>query len=270
MDFYPAVIALSAAVFAALVIWGAARHVRAAKSSIKRAEQQRLDQLLNRLASGLAHELKNPLGALSLNLQLLEEELLEEGRLKESSKARLATIKKDYHRFEEVLNNFLRYASRRQVNLAPENINVIVRDLVTFLRPEMARAGLEVATAFHEEPIICQVDAPLMKQALLNIMLNAIEAASPGKSLRVSTSRTDSHALVTIEDTGSGIDAADVPHVFDEYFSKKKDGTGLGLSITKRIVEDHDGRIDISSAPGEGTVVRVELRLSEAAPQGAQ
>lgn len=226
----------------------------------RRAERAREQELLERLAGGLAHELKNPLGALSLNLQLLEEELKESGRLSEASAARMAAITKDYHRFEDVLNNFLRYAARRQVVVAETDLNAIAEEIVTFVKPDIARGGIVLDLVPAAEPLPCRIDAPLVKQALLNVVLNAIEAMSAsGGTLELATAREDGFGRISVRDTGLGISNEDIAHIFDAYFSKKKNGTGLGLAITKRIIDDHDGRIEVDSTPGSGTTVSILL-----------
>lgn len=236
----------------------------------RRAERAREQELLERLAGGLAHELKNPLGALSLNLQLLEEELKESGRLSEASAARMAAITKDYHRFEDVLNNFLRYAARRQMVMAETDLSAIADEIVTFVKPDIARGGIALKLLPAAEPVPCRIDAPLVKQALLNVVLNAIEAMpGTGGTLELSTAREDGFGRISVRDTGVGISSEDLGHVFDAYFSKKKNGTGLGLAITRRIIEDHDGRIEVESTPGRGTTVSILLPVEgPARPKG--
>lgn len=243
----------------AVVAVAAHRRARKALRSLRRHERAREEDLLERLAGGLAHELKNPLGTLNLNVQLLEEDLAQRGGLDPALKSRIASIAGDYRRLEEVLNNFLRYASRRQLALAEVDMNTLVYDLVTFLEGELRRTGVEIRTAPSPAAPVCRADAGLIKQALLNVMLNAIEAMPGGGSIEIATSREDGFARVTVRDTGVGIPPENLPRIFDAYFSRKQGGTGLGLAITKRIIEDHDGRITVESAPGKGATVTIEL-----------
>jgi signal transduction histidine kinase len=250
-------IAILAAVLGALAGYRLAR--RGAKAR-RREERAREQALLDRVAAGLAHEIKNPLGALSLNVQLLEEELAASGQLSSASRARLAAISKDYHRLEDVVNNFLRYAANRRMSLSDVDVNDLVHELVTFVKPDLVRADATLDLALSEAPVMCRVDAPLLKQALLNVMLNALEAMPTGKgTLGVSTEQADGTVRISLKDTGIGIAESDLPRIFDAYFSRKAHGTGLGLAITRRIIEDHDGRIDVESAPGSGTTVTISL-----------
>ena len=255
--------------FAAAIIIGAAgvawltlskylRRVRARAGATKEQD------LLDKLASGLAHELKNPLGALNLNVQLLEEELEGKGALGDSSRARLTTIKNEYRRLEEVLNNFLRYAGKRQLALTEVDLNKMVDELVTFIRPESQQRGVALEAELSPEPLVVKADATLVKQAFLNVLLNGLDATSGRGTIVIRTAREDGGAAVSFKDSGTGISSEDLPQIFDAYFSKKPHGTGLGLAITKRIIDDHGGRITVESTPGEGT--RVTVFMSSAGP----
>jgi len=253
-------IAVLAAALGALAGYRLAK--RGAKAQ-RRQEREREQALLDRVAAGLAHEIKNPLGALSLNVQLLEEELAASGQLSQASRSRLAAISKDYHRLEDVVNNFLRYAAHRRMSVAEADVNALVRELATFVKPDVARANATLNLMLSDSPIVCRVDAPLVKQAFLNVMLNALEAMPSGNgTLDIATEQENGIVRISVKDSGVGIPETDLPRVFDAYFSRKTHGTGLGLAITKRIIEDHDGRIDVESAPGRGTTVTVSLPVA--------
>jgi len=250
--------AIFAGVYAALTALYVLLRRRAAENR-RRSDQAHEQELLERVGAGLAHELKNPLGALNLNVQLLEEELEARGALGEASRARLATIKKEYRRLEDVLNDFLRYAGHRTLAPTEVDLNAVVGELITFVRPEFHRRNVALEGIFAEGPVKVKADEGLMKQALLNVLLNAMESISGGGSVTVSTRTLDGEAEIAVRDTGSGISKEDIEHVFEAYFSRKEDGTGLGLAITKRIIEDHNGSIKIDSAPGAGTFVTIIL-----------
>jgi signal transduction histidine kinase len=222
---------------------------------LKAGEQE----LLERLAAGLAHELKNPLGALNLNLQLLAEELGDPPAVSKESQDRLALIMKEMRRLEEVLDNFLRYARKRPLALAPLSIDDVISDVLTFLKPETRRSGIEVETQFDPDLPPLRGDHSLIKQALLNVILNAVEAMVDGGRLTVTTGSDGGNIRVRVSDTGGGIDPGDLPRVYDAYFSTRKGGTGLGLAITRRIIERHGGTITLESNADGGTTAVIVL-----------
>jgi signal transduction histidine kinase len=244
----------------------------------------RLDQLaeMGKLAAGLAHELKNPLSTLKLNLQLLEEDLagLPEaaaGEVRPRSLARIATLKKEADRLRHTLDDFLRFAGRLELRTSPVPLNRVVEELIDFIHPQAQAYKIRVLTALAPENPVCPLDENLFKQALLNLLLNAIQAMPPeccqerGAELLVRTlvsqngsGQGGGQAILYVSDTGVGIAKANLPHIFDAYFTTKKGGTGLGLPTTRRIIEEHHGMISVQSEPGRGTSFRVELPLAEA------
>jgi signal transduction histidine kinase len=258
-----------------------------------RREAERLERLkhlaeMGNLAAGLAHELKNPLSTLKLNLQLLEEDLaaipggLEGGG--QRSLTRIATLKKEADRLRQTLDDFLRYAGRIELRAEIVPINQLVEELIDFLLPQAQAARVRVHTSLARENPLCPLDVNLFKQALLNLLLNAIQAMSPESQpgahmssasvqgtppvdgggsgsgeLLIQTVQAKDSAILYVSDTGVGIPAQNLPRVFDAYFTTKKGGTGLGLPTTRRIIEEHGGHITVQSEPGKGTSFRVEL-----------
>jgi signal transduction histidine kinase len=238
---------------------------------------QRLKQLaeMGNLAAGLAHELKNPLSTLKLNLQLLEEDLaaLPCGP-GERSLSRLATLKKEADRLRQTLDDFLRYAGRIELRPEPVPLNGLVEELLDFLLPQAQASKVRVHTSLARENPHCRLDVNLFKQALLNLLLNGMQAMptgpdSPsgmggsggGGDLFVQTVRDKDTAILYVSDTGVGIPPENLPRIFQAYFTTKKGGTGLGLPTTRRIIEEHGGHITVQSEPGKGTSFRVELPL---------
>jgi signal transduction histidine kinase len=258
---------------------GAPRRVRREHERLAR-----LDQLaeMGKLAAGLAHELKNPLSTLKLNLQLLEEDLagLPEaaaGEVRPRSLARIGTLKKEADRLRHTLDDFLRFAGRLELRTSPVPLNRVVEELIDFIHPQAQAYKIRVLTALAPENPVCPLDENLFKQALLNLLLNAIQAMPPeccqerGAELLVRTlvsqngsGQGGGQAILYVSDTGVGIAKANLPHIFDAYFTTKKGGTGLGLPTTRRIIEEHHGMISVQSEPGRGTSFRVELPLAEA------
>jgi signal transduction histidine kinase len=255
MTDWATVAAMTAAVLAAVAMVLSALCLRKRRRRSETQPDQR--QLLERIAAGLAHELKNPLGALNLNLQLLDEEL-RGASLSPDARGRLALIIRECRTLEEVLDNFLRYARHKTLTLATVSLNTLVGDVITFMTPEMRRAGVALETRLGED-VSCEADEGLLKQALFNVMTNAVDAMPDGGSLTITTGADSFEAFIAVRDTGVGISAEDLPHVFHAYFSARKGGTGLGLAITRRIIESHGGGVCVQSAPGTGTEVTVTL-----------
>ena len=242
----------------------------------QRREQERVERLrqlaeMGKLAAGLAHELKNPLSTLKLNLQLLEEDLATlPGGAGQRNITRLATLKREADRLRQTLDDFLRYAGRLELRQETVSLNAIVEELVDFLLPQAQAHRVRVHTSLAKENLHCRLDVNLFKQALLNLLLNALQAM-PGEraggegdagELLVQTVPGKDSAILYVSDTGVGIPSENIPRIFDAYFTTKKGGTGLGLPTTRRIIEEHGGHITVQSEPGKGTSFRVELPLA--------
>jgi signal transduction histidine kinase len=255
------------------------RRSRSAPPRKMRREMERLGRLnqlaeMGKLAAGLAHELKNPLSTVKLNLQLMEEDLAKLPGA-ERSLLRLGTLKKEAERLRQTLDDFLRFAGRIELRTELVSINSVVEELIDFILPQAHDARVRVLTALAPGQPRCRLDVNLFKQALLNLLLNAIQAmAQPGRGeeaggggggeLLVRTLKSEDSVILYVSDTGIGIPPENLPHVFDAYFTTKKGGTGLGLPTTRRIIEEHNGHISVQSEPGRGTSFRVDLPLGDA------
>ena len=232
------------------------RRVRRENERIARTNQL---AEMGKLAAGLAHELKNPLSTLKLNLQLMEEDLADLPGAQRSL-TRLATLKKEADRLKQTLDDFLRFAGR--IELRPENVsvNALVEDLIDFIHPQAQASKVRVLTALTSDDPHSRLDPNLFKQALLNLLLNAVQAMSvDGGELLVRTIAAKDKIILYISDTGAGISPENLPRIFDAYFTTKKGGTGLGLPTTRRIIEEHNGSITVQSEPNHGTSFRIEL-----------
>ncbi len=223
---------------------------------------------LGTLAGGLAHEVRNPLSTMRVNLQLLREDLEKQAPKSSAAGARAArrvdALEQAVTRLEDIVNDFLRLA--RGFDLHPEigDLNTLVEDVVAFVEPENKKSGIDIRTAFDKSLPPVPADKKYVQQALLNLLLNArqaIEGSGRGGEIFVTTKKRDALAVVTVTDTGPGIPADALPRIFDPYFSTKKGGTGLGLPTAKRIVEEHGGRLTVSSEPGKGTSFVLTLPL---------
>jgi len=245
----------------------AKRSVQRAREMEERARVSERLAFVGQLAGGLAHEIKNPLGTLHLNLQLLKEDLEKAASPKEKRLCKkIDVLQRESKRLEEILNDFLRYARGPQPNLAEQNVNRVVDDVVSFIAPEMALHKVQVETHYDENIPKLKLDADLMKQALLNIVINAQQAMPDGGEVVVQTSRQGDVVQIDIIDTGEGIAEEKMDKIFNVYFSTKKTGTGLGLPTARRIIEEHRGAIKIQSEVGKGTCFSIELPVTR--PEG--
>lgn len=225
-------------------------------------DSQRLAEL-GTLTAGLAHEIKNPLSTVQLNLQLLSEDLHSDRTAAPRSLNRLATVQREASRLREILDDFLRYAGRLEPELQSVNMTELINDLVDFFYPQAQAAKVQIRFHPTPQPVMAQVDPRLIKQALLNLMLNATQAMTGGGELILNLSQSDDQIMIDITDTGPGIAPEEQQKIFDAYFSKRRGGVGLGLAMTRRIVQLHNGQITLSSELGKGTRFTLNLPVEK-------
>jgi len=224
-------------------------------------DRQKWDEVVT-LAAGLAHEIKNPLGTIDLNLQLLLEDWREPNTPREKrTLKRLRTLQRETARLYGILEDFLRYAKAQSPEPRPCDINETVREILDFVAPQATRQGIEIRTAFAPDLPTINADPKLLKQAILNLVINAEEAMPQGGELIVRTSANGQHVRLDITDTGSGIPDHILPKIFDLYYSTKDGGSGLGLPTTRRIIELHNGSIEVESEVNKGTHFTIRLPI---------
>ncbi|MFO0873058.1 MAG: HAMP domain-containing sensor histidine kinase [Phycisphaerales bacterium] len=228
------------------------------------------------MTSGLAHEIKNPLSTLGLNAQLLAEDIAESplpDEQRDRVLRRLGALQREADRLRNILSDFLRYAGRIKLDPQPRDLGAIVEELADFLSAQCQQSGVLLRTDLPAHPIVATVDADLLKQALLNLMLNAIQAMVPPSAggapsstslerrgeliLRVEGDAQE--ARIHVIDTGPGIAEEKLEEIFRPYVSSKPGGTGLGLPTARRIVEEHGGRLVAHSVVGRGSDFVVHL-----------
>jgi signal transduction histidine kinase len=227
---------------------------------------------LSKLTGELAHEIKNPLSTIKVNLKLISEELQESDfaefsssdehkqRLKRALR-KIAVIEKETSRLEQILEGFLRYIDRSEPQLARTDINELVGDMMDFYSPQAHSHSITIRQGLYSGPLICKVDAAMLKQAILNLLINAQQAMSNGGELMVRTDTQNNDAVIQISDTGVGIAADRLPTIFSAYHSSRPEGSGLGLPTTKKIIEAHHGTITVNSELGRGTLFTIKLPL---------
>jgi two-component system sensor histidine kinase HydH len=219
---------------------------------------------LSRLAGGLAHELKNPLSTMAINLALLQEDWERSAGVRGGeeprssprelrSLKRVQTLKREVQRLEAIVKDFLDFVRGAGVNRRPMNLGALVQEVLDFVEPENEAAEVRQRADIAFGLPLVLVDPTQIKQALLNLLINARQAMPSGGEVLVRVQRVGNDAEVSITDTGIGMTADQLERCFDVYWSNKKGGTGLGLATTKRIVEEHGGTIRVISEVGRGT-----------------
>lgn len=237
---------------------------------------------LGTLTGGLAHEIKNPLSTVNLNIQLLQEDLrdVHAAMPAESQTAerlsrmqrRFDGLAREVQRVRDILEDFLRFAGRVKLNLEPVDLNVLVGELADFFLPQAHAAKVNLRTVpAPAGSVTVQADGALLKQAILNLMLNALQAMAEAREgspsapseliIRLEPRRTNGQSEVHLHviDTGPGIEPEKLDRIFQPYFSSKKSGTGLGLPTARRLVEEHGGQINVHSERGKGSDFTIVL-----------
>jgi len=215
---------------------------------------------VGRMAAQVAHEVRNPLMSIGLNAELLEEELLElnDGGADET-RALLRSIQDEVERLAGVTEGYLTLARLPEPELEPVDVNVVVEDLLAFSGEELAHKSVEPASALADDLPEAHADPNQLRQALLNLLRNAVDAMEGGGSLAVRTRLADGRIEVSIADSGHGIPSDEVERIFEPLYSTKPDGTGLGLAIARQIVEVHGGALMCESEQGVGTTFSLRL-----------
>jgi len=221
---------------------------------------------LGKLTGELAHEIKNPLSTIKINLKLTAEEL-ERSNLDKTDQRftralrKIAVIQKETDRLERILDGFLRYVGRTELQLASVDVNSLISDMIDFYSPQAHSHSIIIRQQLYDKPLVCKADESMLKQAILNLFINARQAMSDGGELLIRTDRRRKDAVIQISDTGSGIAPDKLPHIFDAYYSSRPQGSGLGLATAKKIVEAHNGTITVDSEPGKGTSFTIRLPI---------
>jgi signal transduction histidine kinase len=214
---------------------------------------------LSRLTAGIAHEVKNPLNATMIHLELLKMRVEEQPEALDHVKIITAQVR----RLDEVVQGFLRFTRPEDLKFQPVALAPLVDSTMPVIRAEAEKSGVEVRLEFPSNLPPVSGDPGLLEQAFLNLGLNACQAMPNGGRLRIAASPTaDGQVEILFEDSGIGITPSDLERIFDLYFTTKEHGSGIGLSLVYRTVQLHDGEIEVQSTPGRGTTFRIKLRRS--------
>ena len=213
---------------------------------------------IGNMTSGLAHEIKNPLSTVGLNAQLLAEDINHlDAPEKEKVKItkRLDSLSREVQRLKGILDDFLQFAGRMKLHKEEIDLRDVIVELEDFYQPQCERESIVLRVQLPEKPVIANVDASLLKQAILNLLINANHAMqdSEQKELMVRLDADTTEARIHIIDTGKGIEEERKDEIFHPYVSSKQGGTGLGLPTTMRIAQEHGGHITVNSTVGQGS-----------------
>lgn len=245
-------------------------------ADLARLRAERLAQV-GTMAAQVAHEVRNPMGAISLNLDLLTCEVVDLAGARPPPVA-LAShealslvdqIRAEVERVEKVVRDYLGFARLPKVVPAPHALHAFLDEKLALLLPELSATHVRLVKSYASDRLIASIDVAQLWQALLNLVLNARDAMPEGGVLSVSTHQTETKVMIEVADTGCGIRAEDLPRLFTPFYTTKARGTGLGLALSQQIIAEHGGDLTCRSVPGSGTTFTISLPLTSGAPHSA-
>ncbi|NVN98710.1 MAG: sensor histidine kinase [Geobacteraceae bacterium] len=222
------------------------------EEQLRRAERL---STLGEMGAVLAHEIRNPLGSIRGTAEILKDDFPPGSAKHEFIEIQI----KETERLNNVVEDFLRMARQQPLELKECSIAEELRTIFRLAENQAKTAGVRIVPAFTADGLPIKGDGEKLRQAFLNIMINAIQATPPDGSVTIALERSDSGVAITFSDSGIGIATEELEKIFEPFYTTKSDGTGLGLAITRKIIEGHGGRIDICSEKGKGTQVCIRL-----------
>ena len=243
----------------ALLIMRDAESVRRLGDEI---EMSRRLSASGRVTGGVAHEVKNPINAIVLHMQLLENKLQQ---LDPDTRRHMDIIGSEIHRLDRVVQTLVDFMRTRELNLVEIDLRRLLDEVALLAAPDAEQHGVHIERDLPGHPLRVKADPDMMKQALLNVMLNGVQAMPQGGPLLISADRIGDMAMVEIRDHGLGIPEDVQEKIFELYFTTKKDGTGIGLAQTYQILEWHHGTVEFESKESVGTTFRFRIPLSPSA-----
>ena len=214
---------------------------------------------IGRLTSGVGHEVKNPINAIVVHLELLKTKLGDRGPL---ASRHLEVIDSEIHRLDRVVQTLVDFSRPVEVRLIEHDLRQMVTDVVTLAAAEMSTRQIALSSRLPDLPLMAKVDVDLLKQAVLNVLQNGAQAMPEGGRLEVRVVDEGKSAVIHIRDEGEGISEDLREKIFDLYFTTKKGGSGIGLAMTYRILQLHHGSIDVQSELGRGSEFQLRIPLS--------
>ena len=244
--------------------------LRAEMEERKRLEQANLQAerlaVVGSMAAQVAHEIRNPLGSIFLNLDLIGQELdafsNSNGHSAGECQVLLREMRSQVLRIRQVLQEYLRFARMPKSERAVVSLKRFLEEKLNFVQPLLDQKHVDLRSSLDPNlPPVC-VDAEQLWEAFLNLIRNAVDAMPDGGNLTVRAQRNGSEALVSISDSGRGMTEEETRNLFVPFFTTKSDGTGLGLAYAQRVINEHGGRIDCATAPGLGSTFSIQLPLA--------
>jgi signal transduction histidine kinase len=246
---------------------GALLTMRDAESVRKIEDEIELSRRLaaiGRLTSGVAHEVRNPINSIMVHLEVLREKIRQ---IDPESRRHMDVIGSEIQRLDRVVQTLVDFTKPVELRLGDTDLRRLVEDVAALAAPEAARHGVTVGCDLPAEALVVKADADLVKQAVLNIALNGIQAMPEGGALNLEARREDDAIEIAVRDQGPGIAPEVRDKIFQLYFTTKKSGSGIGLAMSYRVMQLHNGSVEFESQPGQGTVFHMKFPASE--PAGA-
>lgn len=213
-----------------------------------------------RITRGVAHEVKNPINAIVLHLQLLQNKLKQ---VDPDTRRHMDIIDSEIHRLDRVVQILVDFTRPRELRLEEIDLRTLLEDVVTLATPEAGQRGVTITSDLPQQSLGIRADSDFMKQAILNVVINGVQAMPNGGKLSISARRDEDDVITEIRDQGAGIPPEVQEKIFELYFTTKKGGSGIGLAQTYQVLQWHYGSVDFESVQGQGTTFRLTLPLSE-------
>ncbi len=242
---------------------GALLTLRDAESVHKIEDQLELSRrlaALGRLTSGVAHEVKNPINAIVVHLELLRQKMEHPDA---NSQRHLDVIGSEIRRLDRVVQTLVDFTRPMDLRLAEIDLRRLLDDVLTLATPDAERHGIHVVRHIADHPLMVKMDPDLVKQAVLNVMINGMQAMAHGGDLTITAFRDDGDVQVEIADEGAGIPPEIQEKIFNLYFTTKKGGTGIGLAMAYRVMQLHNGSMEFATMVGQGTTFKLRFPASE-------
>jgi len=220
---------------------------------------RRADRLsaLGELSAGMAHEIRNPLGSIKGGMEIIAEGIEKENKKHEF----IGIIMKEINRLDKIIAEFLKYARPKEPEMREENLNILIESVVKLVSKGAEQKGVSVNVNTDTNLPDTLMDGEQIKQALLNIVLNAIQATPSDGTIRIKSFVNEEYTLISITDSGKGIPPDDIEKLFDPFFTTKDEGTGLGLSISYQLLKAHGGDIEAENIDGNGSKFTITLPI---------
>ena len=215
------------------------------------------------LAGGLAHEIRNPLSTMSLNLELLAEEVSQGDTPRDRrTMQRIGTLQNECNNLERILSDFLQFVRLNELEPDVADLNKLVTDFIESFQPVAKESNIDISPHLNADLPAVRLDVVLMRQALMNLALNAQQAMPEGGLLEMQTSFDEQQVHLEMIDTGIGMNERTVSRMFQAFFSSKSTGSGLGLPTVRKIIQAHGGSISCESELGKGTRFTISLPIA--------